>query len=1050
MKAAVQPRKEDVALLVASPLFDAEWYVSRYEDARNCDSGAAEHYLCQGAASLYDPGPEFSTSLYLEANPDVRAHGMNALVHYLRYGRAEGRRLGPADTSSSSAKVERDVKTISATSLFDRNYYLRKNDDVASNGMDPLVHYVEHGANEGRWPNPYFDNDHYRGLYQQPEDDTNPLAHYISERGTDNFRTSSRFDGGFYSARYADVPPSGLKPLEHFLIFGVRENRQVLAPTSAHDAVPHLIDCRTRRATIILPIHNAPDALVDCIHSVLRHTELGEIDRLLLIDDASSDPRVGRVLGALEGLPGIAIIRHAVNLGYTRTVNEGGRWSGQDDVVLLNSDTVVSPHWLRNLKLAAHRHPRTGTVTAVSDNAGAFSVPESGRNAVDAAVGTDALARAVATAASLTLIEVPTGNGFCLYIKRALLDAIGEFDEASFPEGYGEENEFCMRAIAHGWSNVIAADVYVRHRGSASFGTRKQALAQSGMQRVRTLYPQYDGAIAAIAASPTFATTRYRIAKAMESLDAASPTSKPRIMYVISTRVGGVPQSNRDLMQALGDIYDCYALCCDRSTVELLQVAGTDYRVLERFPLRDPITFATHVSGEYDDIVRVILVRYGIDLLHVRHLAWHSLGLIAIARSLGVPVVYSFHDYYSICPSVNLLDRDGKFFAMGVSTNGDNPLWHFDETAKSITPEYLKLWQARMQEVLVQCDAFVTTSSSTRDLICRALPRVAARSEDFHVIEHGRDFDGFNMHADPGGVPDDVPLRILLPGNIRLHKGMELVRSVKRIDIRGLVEFHLLGSCDPELSDYVLNHGEYQRSDFQRHAMKIRPHIAVILSLVPETYCHVLTECWASGVPVVGIDLGAVGERIRGYGGGWLVSPNVTAEELYERLLEIRAAEVDRQQKVHEVRLWQQGAGTLNDTRRMAVKYMDLYRETVLTRRVEARASGARTALIWESPTPSGADSSMKARTEWVARQFGQPVDMLPWHALLRAEVADYSIVVMHPRAVPEGRRELILATLRSQQDVGVYVLEDDNQASEPRGITSESVMGEPTVSRLL
>src|SRR3546814_5612883 len=115
-------------------------------------------------------------------------------------------------------------------------------------------------------------------------------------------------------------------------------------------------------------------------------------------------------------------------------------------------------------------------------------------------------------------------------------------------------------------------------------------------------------------------------------------------------RIGGVPQANRDMMRAIADVYDCYALCCDRNVVEVLRATVTDYEVIDSYQLSDPITFATHVSREYDDIAKSILVRWGIDLLHVRPMAWHSLNLIDLAGGIGIPMVCSFQDYYSICP----------------------------------------------------------------------------------------------------------------------------------------------------------------------------------------------------------------------------------------------------------------------------------------------------------------------------------------------------------------------------------------------------------------
>ncbi|MFN9953265.1 MAG: glycosyltransferase family 2 protein, partial [bacterium] len=62
-------------------------------------------------------------------------------------------------------------------------------------------------------------------------------------------------------------------------------------------------------------------------------------------------------------------------------------------------------------------------------------------------------------------VEAPTGVGFCIYLRRDCLAEIGDFDEDPFGRGYGEENELCQRAIAAGWRNLIAADVFVHHLG---------------------------------------------------------------------------------------------------------------------------------------------------------------------------------------------------------------------------------------------------------------------------------------------------------------------------------------------------------------------------------------------------------------------------------------------------------------------------------------------------------------------------------------------------------------------------------------------------------
>src|SRR5690606_8426611 len=378
----------------------------------------------------------------------------------------------------------------------------------------------------------------------------------------------------------------GINPYVHYLTHGKAEGRsprpgmrgrrsqqgQAEVPAAQ---VARRIDSSRIRCTIVLPVYDAHDEVLDCLHSVLRHTELGNGDRLLVLDDASPDPRIRDMLAAFSGIDGLEIVHNADNLGYTANVNLGCRMAGDDDVVLLNSDTIVGPHWLRNLKQAAHQHDRVGTVTAVSDNAGAFSVPEPGTNRRPEGLGIDAAARVAADTAAATTFEVPTGNGFCFYIRRELLRGIGSFDVDAFPRGYGEENDFCMRAVDAGWANLVAAGVYVAHVRSASFKDQKAALVEAGMDVVKQRHPAYAGAIKAISASLKFQRVRGELGAAFENAARSGLGTKPRIMFALSTRTGGTPQTNRDLMEAISDVYDCYALRCDRRKIEVLEATDT-------------------------------------------------------------------------------------------------------------------------------------------------------------------------------------------------------------------------------------------------------------------------------------------------------------------------------------------------------------------------------------------------------------------------------------------------------------------------------------------
>ena len=94
-------------------------------------------------------------------------------------------------------------------------------------------------------------------------------------------------------------------------------------------------------------------------------------------------------------------------------------------------------------------------------------------------------------------IDIPVGVGFCMYIRRACLDAVGLFRADLFAQGYGEENDFCLRARHLGWRHVAATGVFVAHIGGQSFGTAARHLRARNAALLERLHPGYDALIQA-------------------------------------------------------------------------------------------------------------------------------------------------------------------------------------------------------------------------------------------------------------------------------------------------------------------------------------------------------------------------------------------------------------------------------------------------------------------------------------------------------------------------------------------------------------------------
>jgi len=249
---------------------------------------------------------------------------------------------------------------------------------------------------------------------------------------------------------------------------------------------------------VAVPVHNAADETLGCLRALADAGGVPHTVRIL--DDGSDEDTRQRVLAFIAERPWMRFDPNPQHLGYTATAQRAMTASDADWVVLLNSDTVVTPGWLDGLLSVAADDARTGAVGPVSNAASYQSVPEThdgtGRWAVNALPpgwSPANMGALVAEAAPRDAPDVPLLNGFCLCLRREAVLAVGGFDVAAFPQGYGEENDLCLRLRKAGWRLRLAAHVYVHHLKSRSFGhARRTDLSRAGDLALRALHPDVD------------------------------------------------------------------------------------------------------------------------------------------------------------------------------------------------------------------------------------------------------------------------------------------------------------------------------------------------------------------------------------------------------------------------------------------------------------------------------------------------------------------------------------------------------------------------------
>jgi len=130
---------------------------------------------------------------------------------------------------------------------------------------------------------------------------------------------------------------------------------------------------------------------------------------------------------------------------------------------------------------------------------------------VPGTLGLAELDRLFATINADKELELPTGVGSCLYIRRPCLEQVGQFDAERFGRGYGEENDFCLRAAAAGWRNVLACDVFVFHEGAVSFAGERHERTQAALEALLAVHPEYADRVAAFVSADPAAPLRTAI-----------------------------------------------------------------------------------------------------------------------------------------------------------------------------------------------------------------------------------------------------------------------------------------------------------------------------------------------------------------------------------------------------------------------------------------------------------------------------------------------------------------------------------------------------------
>lgn len=803
-------------------LFDRDYYLGQIEPSELRGMSPLRHYVLHGDAAGLSPSPLFDLRHY-DAHSGPR-HSINRLLHYGLVTRFRG---------------------VSPTPWFDAEYYLQSNPDVTHSRLDALEHFQRWGWREGRSPLPGLDM--RRLLSSQPQlrvSKGNPLALFATGQ----------------IGRAMEASQGTLLSLNE----EQQANVDLLDPARWTEVVPRRY-ASPARIDIIIPVYGGTQETLRCLWSVLT-TPIHTPHEVVVINDASPSPELSAMLRSLAARELFTLEQHRLNQGFVRTVNHGLRLHRDRDALVLNSDTVVYNDWLDRIVRHADEHPRVATVTPLTNNGTICSYPETlGDNRLSLEVSAAEIDQLAAEANRGRHVAVPTGVGFCMYIRRDCLREVGMLDERRFGRGYGEENDLCQRALRKGWHNVIACDVYVRHVGSVSFKSEAAERTARAIRVMNKLHPGYESDVSRyIAEDPTWVyRARLDLAR-LKRLRAGR-----NVLLVCHNRGGG---TERHLLEQSREL--------------LAQGAG----VFELRPSRESECIALVHPGLYglhnlavlplspSDVFDEALVELGIGEIHIHHLIDFPVGtgryLIDAAHRLGIVLRLALHDYYAACPRVNLVTPEGRHCGEP-SIDDCNDCLRRDNLIEQTGN--IETWRQSSLRLLKAAHHVIVPSND----VAR---RLAAMAPGIHFAIEPHEPPPPRRAEASLVLRDGDALRVLVIGAISRIKGYDVVRGLAAVARdQGLpLKVQLLGYSmdDPQLAETgVVLLGRYFDNELPERIEACDPHVIFIPSIWPETYCYVLSGALLSGRRIAVFDLGAQGERTREHDPNHLLLPLELADE---------------------------------------------------------------------------------------------------------------------------------------------------------------------------
>ena len=629
---------------------------------------------------------------------------------------------------------------------------------------------------------------------------------------------------------------------------------------------------KIRPIDIIIPVFNAFEETKQCIDSVMKNTA-DVPHRLIIFNDSSTDKRVkGEFSKYRNDNNNIFYYENKENLGFIKTVNKGFSLSKINDVVILNSDTIVTKHWLSEMIKSVENSHKVATCMPISNESTIYSIQRYTKINLLENFSIDEIGHVLYKYGLRLNLEIPVGVGFCLYITRDSLNEIGFFDEI-FGKGYGEENDFCMKASQKGYRHILCDSAFVYHKGHVSMkeaGILKKDKDDTLLSNEKLLNERYPDYLPRI---HKFLDQNIPLLSKIGNnllLNIVPRNSKNKILYVLHNYndqnvLGGTELNVKDLCENLSYSQIVYILYPNNGDIFLIE----NYKGVVNnyaFHIGKYFNYPTVFDNEYRNTINYIFGLFNFDIVHIHHTMNLGFDVFSIAKKRKIPIIYTMHDYYSLSPSPNLTDSEGRF--LGMPMNKDK--WNYELRKKFEYDAFnIESWQEDCFKAISLSDCILTPSESSRDILLSFYPKL----KNIKILEHGVDV---SLKINNKSIREIKNIAFI--GHIHYPtKGKGIIEESIPILLDKGYSIYIFGSdklqldIDENIKEKININGKFNKNEIVKMLVDSNIDIVCLLSTWPETYSYTLTESLLAGIPVIVSGFGALKERVEKLNVGYVL-----------------------------------------------------------------------------------------------------------------------------------------------------------------------------------